>query len=63
MILTNSERAPIFTVIGFVFFLVGALAIPNEFYVQILFAIGAAVFFVLALFFVMKEEIPMTSIE
>jgi len=63
MILTNSERAPIFTVIGFIFFLVGALAIPKEFYIQILFGIGAAVFFVLALFFVMKEEIPMTSIE
>ena len=63
MFLTNSERAPIFTVIGFVFFLVGALAIPKEFYIQILFAIGAAVFFVLALFFVMKEEILMTSIE
>ena len=63
MFLTNSERAPILTVIGFVFFLVGALAIPKEFYIQILFAIGAAVFFVLALFFVMKEEIPMTSIE
>jgi len=33
MILTNSERAPIFTVIGFIFFLVGALAIPKEFYI------------------------------
>ncbi len=63
MILTNSERAPIFTVIGFVFFLVGALAIPKEFYIQILFAIGAAVFFVLALFYVIREEKPITSLE
>ena len=63
MILINSQRAPILTVIGFIIFLVGALAIPKEFYIQILFGIGSAVSFVLALFFVMKEEKPITTLE
>ncbi len=63
MTLTNSKRAPILTAIGFIFFLVGALVIPKEFYIQILFGIGSAVFFVLALFCVIREEKPITSLE
>jgi len=59
----DSERTPILIVIGFVFLFVGALAIPKEMYFQIPFAIGSAVFFVLALFYVIREEKPITSLE
>jgi len=63
MIRTDSERTPILIVIGFVFFLVGALAGINELIFQIPMAIGSAAFFVLALFYVIREEKPITSLE
>jgi len=63
MIRTDSERAPILIVIGFVFLAVGALAGVKEMYFQIPMAIGSAVCFVLALFYVIREEKPITSLE
>jgi len=52
MIRTDSERAPILIVIGFVFLAVGALAGVKEMYFLIPMAIGSAVCFVLALFYI-----------
>jgi len=63
MIRTDSERAPILIVIGFVFLVVGALAGVKEMYFQIPMAVGSAVCFVLALFYVIREEKPITSLE
>ncbi len=63
MIRLDSERTPILIVIGFVFLVVGALAGVKEMYFQIPMAIGSAAFFVLALFYVIREEKPITSLE
>jgi len=63
MILTDFERAPLLTVIGFVFLIAGASAAGLGIYFQIPFAIGSAGFFVLALFYVWKQEEPITSLE
>ncbi len=57
MIRTDSERAPILIVIGFVFLAVGALAGVKEMYFLIPMAIGSAVCFVLALFYVILGKI------
>ncbi len=63
MIRTDSERAPILIVIGFVFLIVAASLQSQGIYFQIPMGIGSAVSFALALFYVMKEEKPITSLE
>jgi len=63
MLKTDSERAPILLVIGFVFFIAGAGLVAQGIYFQIPMAIGSAAFFVLALFYVIREEKPITSLE
>ena len=63
MIRTDFERAPLLTVIGFVFLIAGASGAGFGIYFQIPFAIGSAGFFVLALFYVIREEKPITSLE
>ena len=57
MIRTDSERAPILIVIGFVFLAVGALAGVKEMYFLIPMAIGSAVCFVLVLFYAILGKI------
>ena len=63
MIRTDSERAPLLIVIGFIFLVVGALVGVGAIYFQIPMAIGSAVCFVMALFYVIREEKPITSLE
>ena len=62
MIRLDFERPILLIGIGFIFLVAGA-AMPKVFYLQIAFAIGSAVFFVLALFYVIREEKPITSLE
>ena len=62
MIRLDYERPILLIGIGFIFLVAGA-AMPKEMYFQIPFAIGSAVFFVLALFYVIREEKPITSLE
>ena len=63
MIRTNAERALLLIGIGFVFLVAGASLVAQGIYFQIPMGIGSAVSFVLALFFVIREEKPITSLE
>jgi len=58
-----SNREYKLTLIGFIILIVGGLALPRELHFQIPFAIGSVVCFVLALYFVIREEKPITSLE
>jgi len=62
MIRTYFERPLLLIAIGFVFLAAGAM-MPKVLYFQIPMAIGSAVFFVLALIFVIKQEKPITGFE
>ncbi len=59
----DSNREYKLTLIGLIILIVGGFALPRELHFEIPFAIGSVVCFVLALYFVNREEKPLTSLE
>ena len=59
----DSNREYKLALIGFIILIVGGFALPRELHFEIPFAIGSVVCFALALFYVIREEKPITSLE